>query len=319
MIIPASAFSDGLTRMGAWLSDPANLTVTRLLATLLTVFLVYVMSRLGKRALVRSARHIAEMRHLDAQKSKALVGRTRPMQFGFSLMLGAIAIITIVGIWGLKTAFTGLLAGAGFAGIVIGMAAGDTIGDVIAGFLIFYNHPFDIGDWVEIDGTQGIVEDVALGATTLLTFDNEKVTIPNRIVEGQKIKNFSHARKLRFRIPVGVEYGTHVGTALATLVELGVAHDDVLPNPEPTAVSLGFGPSSVDLELRVWVEPVRSSVIRVKTDLVHAIHDRFRKDGLAIAFPHMQIVPGGRFQIETDVAAGGPDLGDVDGPSDVQV
>ena len=293
-----NAISSLLERMDVWFNDPDNLAAARLLATLFTVLLVWGMSALGKRALIKSARNVARLRRLDPQKTKALVGRTRPMQFGLTLLLGVIAVISIVGIWGLKTAFTGLLAGAGFAGIVIGMAAGDTIGDVIAGFLIFYNHPFDIGDWVEIDGVQGIVEDVALGATTLLTFDNEKVTVPNRIVEGQKIKNFSHARKLRFRIPVGVEYGSHVGQALATLVELGKTHPEVMQDPEPNAVSVGFGPSSVDLELRVWVEPVRSSVIRVKTDLVHMIHDRFRQDGITIAFPHIQLAPGSQLITE---------------------
>ena len=298
-VLPASLLSAFLDRIGAWFDDPANATAARLIATVLTLLLVWAMASMGKRALVRSAYRIAKLRRLDEQQTKAVVGRTRPMQFGLTLLLGAIAIITIVGIWGLKTAFTGLLAGAGFAGIVIGMAAGDTIGDVIAGFLIFYNHPFDIGDWVEIDGVQGIVEDVALGATTLLTFDNEKVTIPNRLVEGQKIKNFSNARKLRFRIPVGVEYGSHLGRAMQVLREVGASHPDVLTTPEPLAVSIGFGASSVDLELRVWVEPVRHSVLKVRTDLVHQIHDRFRREGIGIAFPHMQLMQGAPLRIET--------------------
>lgn len=293
-----NAISDALGRLGAWLNDPDNVTAARFLATLFTLALVWGMSQIGKRALVRSAVTAARLRKLDPQKTKALVGRTRPMQFTLTIVLGAVAVISLVGIWGLKTAFTGLLAGAGFAGIIIGMAAGDTIGDIIAGFLIFYNHPFDIGDWVEIDGIQGIVEDVALGATTILTFDNEKVTIPNRLVEGQKTKNFSHARKLRFRILVGVEYGTHLGKAMQTLVELGKAHPEVMSDPEPNAVSIGFGASSVDLELRVWVEPVRSSVIRVKTDLIHQIHDKFREEGIGIAFPHMQLAGGSTVRVE---------------------
>lgn len=282
----------------SWFSDPDNQLLVRLIATLFTFLLTWGMIRLTKRTLERSAKRVARLRRLDEYRTKGLVGRTKPMQMTVTIVLAIVAGITLLGVWGLKTAFTGLLAGAGFAGIVIGLAAADTIGDIIAGFLIFYNHPFDIGDWVEIDGVQGIVEDVALGATTILTFDHEKVTIPNRIVEGQKIKNFSHARKLRFRIPVGVEYGSHVGAALQTLVEVGKRHPDVMANPEPNAVSLGFGASSVDLELRVWVEPVRSSVIKVRTDLVHMIHDTFREEGIAIAFPHMQIVQSSAWRID---------------------
>ncbi|MGB1585969.1 MAG: mechanosensitive ion channel family protein [Thermoplasmatota archaeon] len=273
----------------SWFNDPANQLLVRLIATVVTFFVAWAVVRLTKRTLERSAKRIAKLRRLDEYKTKGLIGRTKPMQMTVTIAVATVAAITLMGVWGLTTAFTGLLAGAGFAGIVIGLAAADTIGDIIAGFLIFYNHPFDIGDWVEIDGVQGIVEDVALGATTILTFDHEKITIPNRIVEGQKIKNFSHARKLRFRILVGVEYGTPLGKAMQTLVELGKNHPEVLKNPEPNAVSIGFGASSVDLELRVWVEPVRSSVIRVKTDLIHQIHDKFRDEGIDIAFPHTHL------------------------------
>ena len=278
------------TLIDCWVSE--NQFLARLIATGITLLLAWVIIKIASRALKKSARRVAKLRRLDEQRTKALEGRTRPMQMTIGIAMVGVSFIAILGIWGWTTAFTGLLAGAGFAGIVIGLAAADTIGDIIAGFLIFYNHPFDLGDWVEIDGVQGIVEDVALGATTILTFDNEKVTIPNRLVEGNKIKNFSHARKLRTRIPVGVEYGTHLGTALKTLVDVGRSHPDVMANPEPQAVSAGFGASSVDLELRVWVEPVRTNVIKIRTDLVHMIHDRFRRDGIQIAFPHMQIVQG---------------------------
>ncbi len=275
-----------------WVHEPANALLVRLIATLLVLAASWLLVKLADRALTRSARRIARLRRLDDQRTKAIVGRTRPMRLTFAILVFVIAVITIVGIWGLNTAFTGLLAGAGFFGIVVGLAAADTIGDIIAGFLIFYNHPFDIGDWVEIDGLEGTIEDVALGATTLLTFDNEKVTIPNRLVESTKVKNFSHARKLRRRLTVGVEYGSHLGLAMKTMVDLAKAHPEVLVDPEPSAVTIGFGASSVDLNLRFYVEPVRSSAIRVYTDLVHQIHDTFKRIGINIAFPHMQIVQG---------------------------
>jgi small-conductance mechanosensitive channel len=187
-----------------WLQD--NAFVARLLATLLILIAGWLLVKITERALVRSARRLARMRKMDDQMTKALVGRTRPMRLVTALLVFVVSTIIITAIWGLTEVFTGLLAGAGFMGIVIGLAAADTIGDIVAGFLIFYNHPFDIGDWVDIDGTEGIIEDVALGATTLITWDNEKVTIPNRLVEGTKVKNYSHARKLRRRLVVGVEY-----------------------------------------------------------------------------------------------------------------
>lgn len=265
--------------------------------SVITLILSWGLIRASDVALVRSARRYAKLRHMDEYETKNIVGSTKPAQITVRLAVVVIAGIALLGVWGLKTAFTGLLAGAGFAGIVIGLAAADTIGDIIAGFLIFYNRPFAIGDWVEIGGTQGIIEDVGIGATTIITFDNEKVTLPNRLVEGSSVKNFTHRRKLRFRIPVGVTYGTHLGAAMKALVEVGKAHPLVLQDPQPQAVTTGFGASSVDLELRIWVEPVRNSVIAVKTDLIHAIHDRFRAEGIDIAFPHMQIVQGDSWKV----------------------
>ncbi len=291
-----SAVSCAFEGIEAWLGE--NAFLARLIGTALTLLIAFVSVKLGDRALTRSAQRIAQLRRLDEYRTKVIVGRTKPMRLTIRLLVLLVASIALLAVWGLQTAFTGLLAGAGFAGIVIGLAAADTIGDVIAGFLIFYNHPFDIGDWVVIDGIEGTVEDVALGATTLITFDNEKVTIPNRVVEGGQIKNFSHRRKLRRRLAVGVEYGSHLGQAMATLVELAKAHPDVLLDPPPSAVAKGFGASSVDLELRFYVEPIRSSAIKVYTDLVHAVHDTFRQRNIAIAFPHLQIVQSKAWQVE---------------------
>ncbi len=312
-----------------WLNAPENQLLVRLLATALLAILAWAAIKLTERALTRSARRYARLRQLDDYQTKVIVGRTKPMRLIVALLVMVVGTITLLGIWGLQTAFTGLLAGAGFAGIVIGMAAGDTIGDVIAGFLIFYNHPFDIGDWVEIDGLHGYVEDVALGATTLLTFDNEKITIPNRLVESTKVKNFTHSRRLRRRLVVGVEYGSRLGLAMQTLVELAKQHPDIMKDPEPQAVTIGFGPSSVDLELRYWVEPVRSSVIKTYTDMIHSVHDTFRRKGLAIAFPHMQIVQGQPWRMAGSASGGsggsgavarpGPDAGSADAPVTVDL
>ncbi len=293
-----SEFECRIAGLEVWIGEHTFLA--RLIGTLVLFAVAYGTVKLGDRALTKSARRIARLRHSDEYQTKVIVGRTKPMRLTIRLAMVVVTAIALLAVWGLQTAFTGLLAGAGFAGIVIGLAAADTIGDVIAGFLIFYNHPFDLGDWVLIDGVEGIVEDVALGATTIMTFDNEKVTIPNRVVEGGQIKNYSHGRKLRRRLVVGVEYGSHLGQAMETLVELAKGHPDVMQDPVPTAVAKGFGASSVDLELRFYVEPVRSSVIKVYTDLVHQVHDTFRKRGLNIAFPHVQIVQGQPWQMEQD-------------------
>ena len=89
-----------------------------------------------------------------------------------------------------------------------------------------------------------------------------------------------------------------IGVAMQTLVRLAEEHPEVFSDPAPSAVAKGFGASSVDLELRFYVEPIRSSVIKVYTDLIHSVHDTFRQEGLNIAFPHVQIVQGQPWKME---------------------
>ena len=123
-----------------------------------------------------------------------------------------------------------------------------------------------------------------------MTFDQENVTFPNRVVEGAKLTNFTHMRQLRRRIAVGLEYGTDIERGLERLVELANQHEEVLDDPLPQAFARMFGASSVDLELRFWVDPVKSSPILVQSQLITAIHSTFRAEDLPIAFPHMQLV-----------------------------
>jgi small-conductance mechanosensitive channel len=278
-----------------WLAG--HQTSARLIASALTVLVAWTIVKATERALVRSTKRLGKRRGWDDYQVRGAVGRTKPMRMTVKIAMFVLAIIALMGVWGLQTAFTGLLAGAGFAGLVIGLAAGDAIRDLIAGFRIFYNHPFDLGDWVEVDNVQGTVDDVRLGATTILTFDNEKVTIPNRLVEGQKIRNFSHARKLRFKMPVGVEYGTNLEHARNVMEKCGIEQGQVMDEPAPLAVVTGFGESRVNMELRVWLEPVRSSVLRVRAELLEMLHDRLHAEGIRIAYPHMQIVQSESWQI----------------------
>lgn len=243
-----------------------------------------------RRTLERAARLQAKRRKLDEKAEKALVGRTRPMVLLARVGGWVVFLVALTTIWAQGAAVGGILAGAGFMGLVVGLAAQNSLSNVIAGFTIFFQQPFDIGDWVEIDTVMGTIEDVGLGTTVLVTFDNEKISFPNRIVEGARIKNFTHVRKLRRRLLVGVEYGSRLGTAMATLVQIAKEHPEILDDPEPIAVSIGFGASSVDLELRFWVDPVASSAMKIQTDLIHTVHDTFRAAGIVIAFPHMQVV-----------------------------
>ena len=108
---------------------------------------------------------------------------TRIMQVG----LLAVAGVTVLGIWGVNLG--GLLVGAGFLGIVLGMAARQTLGSLIAGFVLMFARPFEIGDWVAIGEEEGFVTDITIMNTHMRNFDGEYVVVPNDLVTNQAITN----------------------------------------------------------------------------------------------------------------------------------
>ncbi len=287
---PLGAFLDGGTEV-LW----------RIVATAVVFLLSWVIIKAGIRGFERSARKVSKRRHFDDYQTQVAVSGTKPLAMGLRLLVATLALLALLAIWGLSGAFTGLLAGAGFAGIVLGLAAGDVLGDILAGFMLLYRGPFHVGDWVEIDGIQGIVEDVSLTDTTIKTFDNERVSFPNSMVENNTVKNFTISRKLRLRISVGVEYGTDLQKAKKILTEIGGAHPRVWKDPAPTSWVRNFLSSAVEMDVRVWIDPVTTSALEVRSDITEAIHDRFRAEGIVIAFPHMQVVQSHPWKVTKDL------------------
>lgn len=285
----------------AAITDIGGTLALRLAATVIVLGLSWILIRLGTRAFERSAKRVALHRKFDEYQTKAAISQTKPMTMGLRLLVIILAGIALLGIWGLTGAFAGLLAGAGFAGIVIGLAAGDIIADILAGFILLYRGPFHVGDWVEIDGVQGIIHDVNLADTIVHTFDNEVVSFPNSLVETNKIINFTIGRQLRLRIPVGVEYGSDLQKAKEILLAIGNDHPKVKELPAPSAWVRNFLDSAVELDLRVWIDPVLSSALEVRSDMVQQIHDRFRAEGIVIAFPHMQVVQSHPWKVTKDL------------------
>lgn len=273
-----------------WLGAAEHLWVLRLVITILLLFGAVLVGRLAKAALDRHARRTAAKQNLDPWKTRALISRTKPLSIVIHLTLFTALFITILYVWGLRTAFLSLLTAAGFAGIIIGMAAANTLSNLIAGFIIFYNHPFDIGDWVEIEGHQGLIMDVMAGATVLETWDGEKVTFPNRLVEGAMVKNFSHQRKLRRRFLVGVDYATDISKARDILLTIAKGHPEILAEPEPQVIGVEFGESSINLELRYWIAPLRARVVLIQTWIMEEVQRAFAREGIVIPFPQRTMV-----------------------------
>ena len=187
------------------------------------------------------------------------------------------------------------IAGAGVAGIAIGFAAKDTLSNLIAGVLLIIDRPFEIGDRIEVwsapagSATWGDVIDIGLRATKIKTTDNIIIIIPNNEIMTRDIVNYtSISTKIRVRINVGVAYDADIEKAKDLIKDVAGQAAWISKEPPPKVVVRNFGESSVDLQLRVWIDDPRKRMDTISyiTDKIKAAFD---KNGIEIPYPKRDI------------------------------
>ena len=187
------------------------------------------------------------------------------------------------------------IAGAGVMGIAIGFAAKDTLSNLIAGILLIIDRPFEVGDRIEVwsapagSSTWGDVIDIGLRATKIRTTDNIVIIIPNNEIMMRDIVNYTIiTSKIRVRVNIGVAFDADIQKAKAIIVEAAKTAEWISKAPEPKVVVRNFGESSVDLQLRVWIDNARK-----RMDTISYITDRvkeaFDKNGIEIPYPKRDI------------------------------
>jgi small conductance mechanosensitive channel len=180
------------------------------------------------------------------------------------------------------------LAGLGVAGIALGFAAQDSVANVIAGILIFWDKPFEVGDWIETESQYGKVSEITLRSTRIRTTRNTFVVIPNKRIIDATLENYSKHGAMRIDVPVGIAYKEDVSEARRVLLGSIGPMDGLSTAPPPDVVVTALGDSSVNLAVRVWIEsgehrrPVYSAILEsCKLSLDQA--------GIQIPFPHLQL------------------------------
>lgn len=210
----------------------------------------------------------------------------------FAPLLDNLAKITIVvtglmvllSIWGVQV--TALLASAGVIGIVLGFAARDTLSNLFSGLSLLIDSPYKVGDLITLDsGERGIVTDIGIRSTRILTRDDVEITIPNSQIAASKITNESGPRpKTRIRIPIGVAYGSDVDKVKQLLRTVAQESEYVCAEPLAQARLVEFGESSLNFQLLCWIEdPVFQG--RAIDQLNTQIYKKFQEQGIEIPFP----------------------------------
>ncbi|WP_435194199.1 mechanosensitive ion channel family protein [Natronomonas sp. EA1] len=218
------------------------------------------------------------------------------------ILVFAPALLFAFALWGLNPA--NLLVGAGVLGIVLGLAARQTLGAVLAGFVILFSRPFEVGDWIQVEDQEGVVTDISTVNTRIRTFDDEMVMIPNDIVANTTVTNRSRNGRLRIEVPIGVDYDTDVDRAAEIAREAMDGLDEIMDGRKPDVVFDRFGDSAVVLRLRFWIrDPTIRRKWNAQNAVVGAVKDAFEREGITIPFPQRTL--------------SGREAGDADGPESV--
>ncbi len=182
-----------------------------------------------------------------------------------------------------------LLTGVSIIGLAIGFAAQETLANFIAGVVIFWDKPFRVGDWVEIDGTFGQVQRVTFRSSRLLTLDGDTVVFPNTFMLSNRLANHSTHPLNRVNVCIGIAYKESIEAAREVL--LGIVTKDVriATDPAPTVVVDECAASSVNLKLRFWIED-ESLAIRMRFEYLEKAKNALDAAGISIPFPHVQMV-----------------------------
>jgi potassium-dependent mechanosensitive channel len=230
-------------------------------------------------------------------------GLDRALQYAIAQIVSN--LVLVVGIF-VVLENTGIHLGAltvfaGAVGVGVGFGLQNIASNFISGLVILAERPITIGDRVEVAGLAGQVELIRARSTVIRTNDNIAMIVPNTKFIDSPVTNWTYGDpRVRFRIPVGVAYGSDVNKVREALIAAGQSNPHVLSDPAPSVFLTKFGESAMDFELVVWSSEMSHRPSRFRSDLNFAIEEKFREAGIEIPFPQRDLhIRGGVLKTES--------------------
>ena len=219
---------------------------------------------------------------LRAKMDETLANFLGTVTYGLAL---AVVIIAALGQLGVET--TSAVAILGGAALAVGLALQGQLSSFAAGVILILFRPFKRGDFVNIGGTMGVVEEIKIVHTVLKTLDNQIVYVPNSSITTNTITNFSALPTRRIDLTVGIGYGSDLRKARTVLQQLIDAESRKLPEPAPTIQVKELADNSVNFAVRFWVNS--SDWWTTLCDTTERIKLAFDEHGIEIPFPQRSV------------------------------
>jgi small conductance mechanosensitive channel len=249
-----------------------------LLFNLVAALLIFIAGRMAAQALRRLLERVLAQRGVE----KTLGGFLG--NIAYYVMLAAVCLAALNQI-GINT--TSFLAVLGAAGLAVGLALKDSLGNFSAGVMLVFFRPFKVGDFVTAGGVSGSVKEISIFSTELTTPDNQKVVVPNSAIMGNVITNVTAHATRRLDLLFGISYGDDMARAKEIIAAIIAAEPRVLREPAPLVAVAELAESSVNIVARPWVDT--SEYWAVRFDLIERVKRAFDQEGITIPFPQQDV------------------------------
>ncbi|WP_111497428.1 MULTISPECIES: mechanosensitive ion channel family protein [Marinobacter] len=187
-----------------------------------------------------------------------------------------------------------LLGAAGILTVAIGFASQTSASNMISGLFLLVEKPFEIGNFIEVDGTIGEVIGIDMLSVKLRTADNLYVRIPNETLIKTRVINRSRFPIRRLDLTVGIAYREDIRRVQQLLLSLAEESTVCLEEPKPFVLTTAFGPSSVDLQFSFWVPA--DKVLEGRSTMMEAVKALLDREQVEIPFPHTSVYAGSASQ-----------------------
>ncbi len=182
---------------------------------------------------------------------------------------------------------TSLMAILGAAGLAVGLALKDSLSNFAAGVMIIVFRPFNIGDFITAGGVSGVVDEISLFVTLMHTGDNQRIIVPNSAILGGNITNTSALPTRRIDLVIGIGYNDNIGQARDIIMGILNADERILKDPAAAVAVAELGDSSVNLNVRPWVQS--ADYWSVRPDVLENIKSKLDEAGISIPYPQQDV------------------------------
>ena len=194
-------------------------------------------------------------------------------------------VIVVVSALGFSTA--GIIAAFSAVALAVALALQDSLASLANGIIIIFTKPFKKGDYVEINGKDGLVQDIRLFNTKIVTYNNEEILIPNNQILGSTLINYSTMSLRRVVIEVPIPYSAELSEVKEILLSTLNSHQDVVKTPAPAVVLDGYGDSALKFKARAWTP--NEKYWDTRASLFEMIFNNLREKGIEIPFNQLDV------------------------------